>query len=123
MGELPLHQTSVLLYINERTLRYGKLEEHINRTHFLDGVKDSHGNVLHNGINIAHTPLWKYVRLLGEIGLVRVTHLPRNRRGNIYALDIEEVLKPVIEGKLKTATKSKNRGRQRRRISAKKGGL
>lgn len=117
MGELPLQQTSLLLYINERTLRYGKAIEHINRSHFLTGVKDKQGRVLHNGVNVAHPTLWKYIKAVEENGLVRVVHQPRNRRGNGYSLALEEIMKPVYDSKLQTSSKSRVKGRRKRRIT------
>jgi len=117
LGEIPLHQTALLLYINERTLRYGKDKEHISRAHFLDGIRDRHGALLHNGLSIKKSSLWVYLAEIETAGLVFITHLPRTPRGNLYELNVMKILDPILGDKLQTSSFSRMRGRRRRRIS------
>lgn len=114
LGEIPLSQTSILLYVNERTLRYGKMSEEINRTHFLQGVRDSQGGLIHNGLKLQHTTLWKHIKELEDRALLRIEHKPRKQEGNIYALSITNIMEPVSSGLLQTfATQRKRKIRRR----------
>lgn len=118
LGELPPSQSAILLYVNERTLRYGKPSERINKTHFLDSVHDKQGRLLHNGIAITRNSMWMHIKALEERDLLLVDHHKREQRGNVYQINIQNILAPVTEGILQTSSKSRMRGRRRRRVKA-----
>jgi hypothetical protein len=118
IGELPPPQSAILLYVNERTLRYGKLSERINKTHFLISVKDGQGRLLHNGIKITRSSLWTHIAGLEGKGLLDIQHHKREQRGNVYEINIQNILAPVTKGILQTSAKSRSRGNRRRRIKA-----
>jgi hypothetical protein len=121
MGVLPPPQITLLLYINERTLRYGKDTESIPKRHFLKGVTANNGQVLHNGLNIAHTALWKHLAELENTHhLIHVQKSLKLHVGNKYSLHLANLSEPVMAGKLKTSSKNLDTSRQKRRLKVSK---
>ena len=121
MGTLPTTQTVLLLFICERTLRYGKEKESIPKRHFLKGVVAANGTRLHAGVNIAHTALWKnLIELEQKRALIRVEKSKFVHVGNKYSLHLTNLMGPTMTDKLKTSSKNYGNGRQQRRLKVSK---
>ena len=92
---------AVLMFVNERTLRFNKLIEHISQRHFLKGVKTKKESI-HLGLPISASTLWRTVGSLQRDGLLFRDNAPPDKqyRGNIYSLNLLGLFAPVFEGKV-----------------------
>ena len=103
--ELGLSGAAILMFINERTLRWGKLKENIPQRHFIKGIVDREGGVISYGVPVKPSCLWEQVRKIHHRNLIDYESSKNNRIGNLYSLRLEDVLEPAMSGKLKSPAK------------------
>ena len=115
--DVGLSPGAVLLFVNERTYRYGKEVERIPERHFLHGIDAARtGEVVHGGLPMGKTTLWKSIDLLTERELLGVQRVKHEWKGSLYSLNVERILEPVVMSKLKESKQSRiNPGVRRRR--------
>lgn len=83
---------AVLMFVNERTLRYGKQSERIPRRHFLNGVRSKSGDVIHAGLPMGKTTLLKSIEVLELENLLLIREERYRHSGNRYAIDTDIIL-------------------------------
>ena len=88
-----------LLYINDRTLRYGKEWEHVKFSHYTKGLPaKSSAKVIHCGIGISQTTLQRALKTLQEADLIHAENTQQSGRyymGNLYRVNILKVTLPL----------------------------
>lgn len=63
-------ETLVLLFVIDRTVRFGKRYEAITLTHFIEGVHSRDGEIIHAGCGLKRTAIKQALRKLIYKGLV-----------------------------------------------------
>jgi len=95
--EVGINSGLVLLFITERTLRWGKEWEYIPQRHFIFGVTDVRtGEALHSGLPVSKSTLWACLSDVEERGLVGTMKGKGTSRGNRYCVHVERILAPLI---------------------------
>ena len=79
-SELTPSEFEVLLFINERTLRFGKTTENIPISHFVHGLQNKKtGEIIVSGLGIGRTAVKGAITTLTEKNLI--IHEPQTERG------------------------------------------
>lgn len=112
--ELTSSEFKVLLFINERTLRFGKATEYIPINHFVHGVINAGTEeVLVSGIGLKRTAIKTAITTLKERDII--DHEPRTTKGkwtgSRFGINLE-----VISSKAEKQDFTVGRRRVRRRI-------
>lgn len=108
---LPRPVTSVLSFIIERTLRWGKVKESIPYRHFIEGVYSKDGAVVQPRARIARRNLSKAVAILEGLGFIKVVRATTTQRGfesNLFEIDFNLIIQRDTS-MLKTPKRLKNK--------------
>lgn len=103
--EVGSSQGAVLLFINERTLRYGKEAEFIPQRHFMSGISTRDGDRLSFGLPLRRSCLWDSLDKLNRRQLIHYQSNKNQKAGNYYRLNLTKVLEPAMTGKLKSSAR------------------
>jgi hypothetical protein len=98
----------LMLFINERTLRYGKTEESIPVRHFLEGVFNASGERIVAGVGHTKAAIIRAYQSLQEKGLIEITKGQRFNSTNIFVMQVGRILEGAKKlSKLKVPKKKK----------------
>lgn len=114
-SELTQAQYHVLLFINERTLRYGKGKEKIPIRHFLEGVFAQTGDkrrVL-AGVKHSKSTVTKACQALADLGLIGKAVGNDFNGTNVFAINV----KRLIDGAAKLSNRLKEPKRKKERVA------
>jgi hypothetical protein len=102
IAELGLPQGAVLLFIAERTLRYGKQWEYIRYAHFIGGIqRNGAASPLHHGLGISRATVARCLTELEALELIYVSrsnrHLGGSFKGCSYSLNTSTLLTAIAD--------------------------
>lgn len=108
-AELTQPELNVLLFVNERTLRYGKKRECIPMRHFLQGVVDKVGTRIIAGLRHNKNSIIKAYKSLRDRGLLLVSVGDNFKGTNEFAINFRKIVEGAAAmSKLNIGKKHKN---------------
>ena len=112
IGELSHIEFAILIFTNQRTLRWRKSEEVIPCKHFKEGVFSASGELVQAALPYCRRSIWEGISSLENRGLIKISRPERKKSlPNSYSICVKNIAKRkkhMDNSKLKTPKKLKN---------------
>lgn len=105
-----------LIFILERTYRFGKEEELVTYRQMRNGIHSKEGQTIHGGLKLGRTAIITAITKLREKGLIRYSAASRGKwNGAVMSLNIDAVTEFAQAQDLGPVTKRRVRTRRSKR--------